>query len=205
MFAERREKPITPTKTTSDSNSKKHKCPHCPRLFVSKTGLGSHLRSHGIQGSAKSTVAARLAKEQAAPTSAPQPPAPLLIICPDCPEKFLNTRMLGLHRRHHHGVVSPTADLRALKKQQKELAGKPSTPAERSDPVNVTKRSSLKHSNAVEGGNHASPNPSLDPIAYAICIGSLKEFCRHFAEEHDVPTRQFTRQCAELFYRQTLR
>jgi hypothetical protein len=106
--------------------------------------------------------------------------------------------VLGLHRRHTHGVISPAklkAQAVAEKKQQLALT-------ERTQSVN-DKISSP--SSRGEGGENAASSPSFDPIAYALAIGSLKEFCRHFAEEHGIPTRQFTRQCAELFFRETRR
>jgi hypothetical protein len=106
--------------------------------------------------------------------------------------------VLGLHRRHTHGVISPAklkAQAVAEKKQQLALT-------ERTQSVN-DKISSP--SSRGEGGENAASSPSFDPIAYALAIGSLKEFCRHFAEEHGIPTRDFTRQCAELFLREARR
>jgi hypothetical protein len=80
-----KEKNRTVRRTTTDTKSKSHKCPHCPRLVVSKTGLGSH----GIQGSAYSRLRARQLKQEAVAITAlslrppTDQPADLPIICPD--------------------------------------------------------------------------------------------------------------------------
>jgi len=132
-------------------------------------------------------LAARKKKEKVDAVQAAPPPASSseksgLLICPECSDPFQNARNLGQHRWHRHGVVSPVKLKAMAQAEQKQLQ-----PTERMQPVNDKKLRSTSHSGAVEGGNHAAAVASLDPIAYALAIGSIKEFCRHFAEEHGNP------------------
>jgi ribosomal protein L37AE/L43A len=73
----------------------KHQCPKCDRMFVSRTGLGSHLRTHGINGTSKTSIAAKAKK---AATDRLQ--------CPDCPRDFKNKMGLAIHRSAAHNPQS---------------------------------------------------------------------------------------------------
>jgi hypothetical protein len=45
-------------------------CPHCPKTFKAKTGLGSHLRTHGVAGTSPTTVKYREQRDARAARSA---------------------------------------------------------------------------------------------------------------------------------------
>ena len=78
----------------------KHQCPKCERMFVSKTGLGSHLRTHGIHGKSKSAIAARKA----------------WVKCPDCNFATKNPRAMTIH---HDLVHKPKRGRPPLKRRNK--------------------------------------------------------------------------------------
>jgi hypothetical protein len=202
--------------------SAKFKCPQCPKTFAAKTGLGSHLRTHGIAGQSKTAVASRAKlgvqrpletapPPEAPPTAAAGSPSGPPYLCPECKDPFNSPAQLGRHRRFKHGVVgrfaqqaidAATAALAPRKRgrPRKSVVDNQSTqlqPVER-----VPQNHEQRHVNS--NGHEASP-AALDPIAYALTIGSIKEFCRRAAEEHGIPTREFTRQCAELFLREARR
>lgn len=48
------------------------KCPHCPRTFKAKTGLGSHMRVHGVKGSSPTTLNYRKQKQRDTKPSTPR-------------------------------------------------------------------------------------------------------------------------------------
>jgi uncharacterized C2H2 Zn-finger protein len=256
----------------------KLKCPHCPRTFKRGTGLGSHLRTHGIEGTAKSTLAHHRKKleepvvpgepfkcqqcpttyrtraglgshmrsahgiagrdsfatppnivfssdadqtEQQAeavlspssqdndaavfiPTKQIQGPP---FVCPECKDDSFTTRAhLGRHRRNAHAIEGIAAKYSKKVKQELEepepkRRGRP--PGSRNQSTELQLERTLSH-NAHSSNGH-QVHAALDPTPFALTVGSIKEFCRHAAEEHDIPTRQFTRLCAELFFAQTRR
>lgn len=129
--------------------------------------------------------------------------------CPDCKQTFPNNATLGRHRRFKHGILGKAA----VKAKEEAEAAAAEAPKRRGRPLgsktnsNATQLQTIEraspHVQKFDNGNE--DHATLNPLAYAVAVGSIQEFCRHFAEEHDIPTRQFTRQCAELFLRQTRR
>jgi hypothetical protein len=118
--------------------------------------------------------------------------------CPECKaqgvvRKFNMPHTLANHRRAAHQVKSQN-QLDNERKQQKKLAkiGVPVVPEV-----------------AMEKENHEPPTiearQQIDPIIFALTVGRVKELCRHIAEEHDVPTRLFTRQFSQLFLQEARR
>lgn len=115
------------------------------------------------------------------------------LACPECGrDDFNDTKHLGRHRRFEHKVIGRAA--RAMMKKM--------TAIERTIPSNETSSSSTGSTAA------APPAPSpeaIQAVTYALAVGAVKEFCRHHAEEHGIPSREFTRRFAELFLRETRR
>jgi predicted RNA-binding Zn-ribbon protein involved in translation (DUF1610 family) len=190
--------------------SSKHKCPECPKEFLKRTGLGSHLRSaHGIIGSSSTAVAMRLVKaaENGKETQSSTKTSGELVTaagtktfqCPECGQVKKNAAELGKHRRFKHGVLGREAAKNQLAKSS-HPEGLERNEKRRS--IGNQTVSSNQPSHIAYDGSRA---PALDPIAYALAVGSLKEFCRNAAEEHGIPSREFTRHCAELLLREARR
>lgn len=209
---------MTSKKADDKSSDTPFKCPDCPATFKLPTGLGIHRRmKHGIMGSAPSTLAARQ-KVEAGKAALKKLPAPVSLAasatkpttkkvtkhggesgkfqCPECPMSFTYARVLGKHRAAKHGVAgaSKSALLKQRHNLERHTTNGHSTALETLPPPDPANHSANPHSAA-----------SLDPLAYAIAVGSVKEFCRNFAEEHGIVTKQFTRQFAELFLREARR
>jgi uncharacterized C2H2 Zn-finger protein len=190
--------------------SSKHKCPECPKEFLKRTGLGSHLRSaHGIMGTSSTAVAMRIAKAaengmqtQTLRKTSGEPAAAgtTTFQCPECDEVKKNAAELGKHRRFKHGVLGREAAKNQLAKSSHPEGLERKNEKRRS--IGNQTDSSNQPSHVTYDGSRA---PSLDPIAYALAVGSLKEFCRNAAEEHGIPSREFTRHCAELLLREARR
>ncbi len=167
----------------SDKNDQEaHKCPECERTFAYAKALGSHrLRVHGVPGS--SAGATRKRELSATETSE--------ITCPECSLPMKSKIELGKHLQRKHGVPGKSTQKRLAKQNQLALH----KPSERESHHEQIDRPSAKEFSS----------PAIDPIAFALAVGQVKEFCRSFAEEHDLPTRLFTRQFAELFLREARR
>jgi uncharacterized C2H2 Zn-finger protein len=217
--------------TTTAEKPKIYKCPDCDAAFDRAPSLGNHRRAkHGIAGSsatATKTLAAR--RTAVGDPSKPFPCADCSLTfatetglamhrgklhkiapelpfkCPECPRSFGRAVELGNHLRTH-GVLGTTAKAVQLRaetaaKKRLSLSVEPVSITTTEQPAANDERQIAnvkKSSRVVEG-------PPVDVIAYALAVGSIKEFCRNFAEEHGIPTREFTRQCAELFYREARR
>jgi len=219
----------------------KHKCPKCDKTFLSATGLGSHMRTHGIAGSSASTLAAKKNPPKSVPSAdgtfqcpvcpktfdtkqglsghmgahSSKPPkaersqnphkSTDKIECPECGNSFKGKIALANHRWRTHQVKSQNqldrdrAAARLAVNDDVALAVSPAV-----DPTPKPERQSVhvKRNNGVVETPHSL---EIDPFAFAIAVGQVKELCRNIAEEHDVPSKQFTRQFAELFLRQTRR
>jgi hypothetical protein len=131
--------------------------------------------------------------------------------CPDCSNSYDRASALGNHRRSHgYRGTHPES----VKSRSQTLAKKRLAEAINTEPVSLitTDQPAENGERQVSNGNGkrvsratAVEVPPVDFIAYALTVGSLKEFCRNSAEEHGIPSREFTRQCAELFYRETRR
>ncbi len=80
-------------------------CPHCERTFKSTTGLGSHLRTHGIAGSSKATLDYHAAKKSANGAMWAFKQKDGQYKCPECKELFSHPGALGSHRRLKHDVA----------------------------------------------------------------------------------------------------
>lgn len=221
------ERMTTSQKTKDASVDRPFKCPDCDATFLKATGLGSHRRMHGYVGTAPTSVkqrekaeaakkalkkAERAASHQAKSTSQLSIEAAAHISkpnltkkgtvansgefqCPECDRTFKYARVLGKHRSAAHDVPGKTSAQYQQSKQNKlerQIHGKNGhdTSLETLSPTTVT-----------TAGNP----PAIDPLAYAVALGSVKEYCRHFADEHGIPTRYFTRQFAELFLREARR
>lgn len=110
--------------------------------------------------------------------------------CPECRRECANKRTLANHRQAAHGVPSQNSIYKqkiAAKQAARELAITP-------------KEEYVVHEKVQGPGN-------IDPIIFVLTetVGQVKELCRHIAEEHGVPRREFTRQFAEIFRDQTRR
>jgi uncharacterized C2H2 Zn-finger protein len=208
----------TITKTTE----KRLQCPRCPRTFQRATGLGSHMRSaHGVVGNSPTTLAARNKSNGHDEPRSPDPasvappeletPDPALT-CPECQATgtvatFPSTRELGKHRRFKHGVIG------RITQKTRDRAGVGSlnltVPDHRLPTIERSTHNYAARSqnDALTPKGETQPNgfAVIDPLALALAVGSVQEFCRHLAEEHDTPARQFTRHVAELLLRQTRR
>jgi len=208
------------TTTTKTETKRTFKCPKCHREFSAGPGLGSHLRTvHGIIGTSKSTLSYRKKQKQAndtakaadVPSRSPDPqivagntkPAvsPAALDCPECKAEgitasFSDAKNLGRHRRFKHGVIGRSAVKAALR----VTAGAGSFNTERTlvpyAGRTQNQLTTIRNHEEIQNGF------AIDPIALALAVGNLEEFCRHFAQEHDVPARQFTRHVAQLLLRQ---
>jgi hypothetical protein len=104
---------------TIKTSKGKLKCPHCSRTFARATGLGSHLRTHGIKGSSKSVLALKkklgtlkkkLGRPKGSKTQSKETklvkPAPALNVCTLCnpPKTMVNYKGLAIHQAQVHGV-----------------------------------------------------------------------------------------------------
>jgi uncharacterized C2H2 Zn-finger protein len=186
-----------------------HKCPDCPRMFASRTGLGSHRRSaHGIEGQSKSTLAARAAKpareKPAKPLSeykrlklhlqemkAPENPAPNQ--CPLCGYQTKSKGGLSLHinTSHAQAKAGERKAERSGKKQRREI--------ERTQ-TQVIVASSNGHEENWQGHTDGIPEALI-----AVTSGRFQELCRSVAYEHDLPPRLFAARVAAFVYGTTLR
>jgi hypothetical protein len=183
------------------------------------------MRTHGVEGKAPSTLAARakaaakkaghvislpepipIEAEAASPETGEAKPKRKKVrkgkhVCPECGEVFSYAQVLSRHRRYDHDVIGPNAaPLKSSKSpepQPLQLATQP--------PKGVSHAKSNKPSRESRVVALEAQDNSLDPLTYALAVGQLKELCRHIAEEHDQPTRLFTRQLAELFLREARR
>lgn len=201
----------------------KFACPHCSRRFQRAAGLGSHLRTHGLVGSAPSTLAWRKQKEMSkAPedtpvvnpspevvvASSPAVAAPGAFACPECAsagksEQFPNAAILGHHRRFKHGIMGKLAIKAREQAARRDLVSSDSIPERRHPQSHDT------HPNGIIPISTAIPTHEntiqFDPLAVALAVGRVQEFCSNFAEEHDYAPRTFTRSVAQLLLSQARR
>ncbi|HTF61199.1 MAG TPA: hypothetical protein VK638_00660 [Edaphobacter sp.] len=201
------------------------KCPKCDRTFLAGPGLGSHMKTaHGIPGKALSTLHARRKKmdpvqemlptlEEEAPTVPETEEGSLpekKLVCPECGQGFngpQGPQALGRHRRSSHGVIGRyTKENIAAGVGVPKKRGRPRKEENQPTQLQPASPERLHHAQRHDSNNgEVHQPPALDYIAYALAVGGLKEFCRNFAESHGLPTREFTKQCAELFLRETRR
>jgi hypothetical protein len=185
---------------TTTTRKKKFKCPECPRVFAAPTGLGSHMRTHGVAGNSPASLAARRAKakRQSEPEPKPIPPPAMdeSLICPECREQgitltFDNKLRLGHHRHQEHHVIG-ASKLKMLARLQRQQEGTNGHAIAKIEPPRFPDR-------------NPGEAQAFDPIALALAVGSVKEFCRNFSEEHEYVTKHFTRSVAQLLLRQASR
>lgn len=163
-----------------------YSCPDCRKVFKYPTGFGKHRQTaHGISGSSNSALAVR--------QSASENPKPKFkdgfFHCPECKFKHTKAVVIGTHRRSKHGIAGKSAGTVPAKRQ-----------------LTLTNGGKTPHENGLAIQTHDDDSQvAYDPVPYAIAVGSVKEFCRNFAEEHGLVTRVFTRQFAELFLRSARR
>jgi hypothetical protein len=156
----------------------RHKCQFCSERYETERGLNIHVgRMH----------------PNASTSSLAVPP------CPECGrDDFKRNADLGRHRRFTHNIRGTSHDR------------KTTHALERTPQANEAGSRKI-HSGANQPTlpNTEAPTPTaaetFNAVTYAIALGAVKEFCRHHAEEHGIPTRQFTRQFAELFFREARR
>lgn len=191
------------------------KCPKCKLPFIGKIALRHHLKNHSeykkrsldhkhvlvskikpnAQGKFHCPKCDKVfdtshqltghQRKHSALLGKPAPTGPPFL-CPECTKPYNKRSALGIHRRAAHGVLG-----KAHQPSARQLAQQSKTSIE------------VVHAKRSQGPEAFSPEvPTADPLAFAIAIGSVTEFCRNFAEEHAYPARQFTRQFAELFLRQ---
>jgi len=129
--------------------------------------------------------------------------------CPECgQDNFISAAHLGRHRRYSHGIIGrfTKENIKAAGVEVEQKVGKkrgrPRKDENQSTQLQPAERAIPHYEQRHDSNNEAN---SFDPLAYALTIGSLKEFCRRAAEEHGIPTKEFTRQCAELFLREARR
>jgi hypothetical protein len=77
---------------TIKTSKGKLKCPHCPKTFLRATGLGSHMRTHGIKGNSKSVLALREKMQ----------PKPRKGYCEPCNKTFKGRAGLAIHNAQVH-------------------------------------------------------------------------------------------------------
>jgi len=152
-------------------------CSICPDRFAGERGLNIHV--------------ARMHRNSQPAT----PSTELTLVCRECgQDDFKSPAHLGRHRRFKHHI-SGTAH---QKKSSTSLETVPNHESATSTQTNGTDP-------AQQYSSPASVSAALSAVAHALAIGSVKEFLRHFAEEHGYITKQFTRECAELLLRETRR
>lgn len=194
-------------------------CPKCGKPCKGEFGLTMHMLT--AHKEAKASKPAPKAASKKASKAAPPPkavkkapvkvtlpapvPVPVNLVpedappvsdkkvypCPDCPKVYKYPTALGLHRKKVHGISGSSKSAMALHKQKSNIPQGGVVEDERSSAAINPKAKDFQ-----------APG---DPLAYAICLGSVKEQCRRFAEEHGIPTREFTRGLAELFLREARR
>lgn len=130
-------------------------------------------------------------------------------VCPECKEDTFTSRAhLGRHRRWRHGVLGKHTKQAVangdVEVPEPRRRGRPLGSRKQSTDIQLVERTNNAHVTNPSSNGH-QVHASLDPLAYALAIGSVKEFCRNFAEEHGIPTREFTRQFSELFLREARR
>jgi hypothetical protein len=161
----------------------KYHCPDCLREFAYPTAFGRHRQiAHGVPGS---KAGVKVDADPAKPKFKNG-----FYRCPECSFKHVKAVVVGTHRRSKHGIQGRSAGAVAARNQL-------------SLPTNGGKTHEI--SRTVETQTHTNGEAAYDPIPYALAVGSIKEFCRNFAEEHGLVTRVFTRQLAELFLREARR
>lgn len=166
---------------------KAFKCTQCDASYDTKTQLSGHMRKHSTKPKKAKQKVGKNSRYDYTP-----------IECPECGRMCLGKNSLGKHRGAAHGVISKS-QLEQKQREQRLAVSKP-TPTQLARTNHEEKQPSTH-----ERKGHVIPNGAIDPLIFALAIGQAKEFCRHIAEEHDVPTRLFTREFAELFLRQTRR
>jgi hypothetical protein len=114
--------------------------------------------------------------------------------CTECERKFDRASALGNHMRGH-GIKSK-AELHREKMAKRN-------PGSQQIQVATSASTERVMTSYEQAGKERTS--TIDPLLYAITLGQIKELCRRIAEEHDVPTKLFTRQFAELFLRETRR
>jgi uncharacterized C2H2 Zn-finger protein len=171
-------------------------CPECSNVYKFAKGLGVHRnKAHGVPGTSTSAVNDRKRKERQSLDKAPANGRGKFP-CPECEEVFVFARTLAKHRIARHGAAPSPQSVKAKANRLARLSngsgngtGVPHAPTSLS---------------VIEGSGHSKALAG-DPFLYAVAIGSIKEYCRNLAEEHDIPARQFARGVAELFRDQARR
>lgn len=168
-------------------------CPYCPYdTAKSEYGLNIHIgRVHKAQANKHRSARIPFTRTRRHTSTA------LAITCPECKEGgFKSKAHLGRHRRKDHHIPGREAQ-RALNKSNQTSLER--SPADASSAFSQSEQPQLSSSSTV------SSDVVLRAVTQAIAVGSVKELCRNFAEEHGYPTKQFTREFAELFLREAFR
>jgi hypothetical protein len=178
-------------------------CPDCDKKFKRAVLLGVHRRFiHKTLGTSWNSVQRRQKLGQKADSSgataeipvqaAPTSSSTGIVSCQDCPAQFPSVRSLNIHRGRAH-KTSPIGQ--AIVPQPSKGGIPHGSNGSRIAPTD-------QQQDSADQITAAQVNAA---IQHALTVGSLKELCRNVAEEQGYAARQFTRDCAELFYRQTRR
>lgn len=180
----------------------KYPCTQCDKTFETPAARGSHMRIiHGVAGTSYDSKEKREKREalKESKDSSPIKCAEMSdryteLRCPDCDLAFKGKAALSNHRRAQHGLPrSQEAERRAKYKTKSDEITVPAVISPEGNSIDKRKpEPEVSHS-------------QIDTLLFAFAVGQIKEQCRRIAEEHDVPTKLFTRQFAELFLREARR
>ncbi len=153
-------------------------CPECGRDdFTTPTGLGAHRKSiHHVAG--KSTTAV---KERANKLAHKKAKTKQSFPCEFCGREF---PILSAKNRHRN------------KEHQAELQN-PSTQLTTTQPGEQTNGNSKRRTLSRQAEDYIDPRITAEIIAYT--VGKIESVAARIAEENDLPSKQFTRRCAEYF------
>jgi hypothetical protein len=148
-------------------------------------------------------VPLEIASRPVEPTVVPVSAAEKTFPCPECGKEYRFPTALGLHRRKAHGIIGSSHSVVSTQKRKASQIQAAVTALSQPSTQRSVNNDEISNTTVTTKGKDIQV-PG-DPIAYAICLGAIKEQCRHFAEEHGIPTREFTRGLAELFLREARR
>lgn len=202
-------------------------CPYCPKQVLGVSSVKMHITTKHPDKPMPETFSP--ADLQHPPTSPDghiiskhvQPDEHGNLPCPECKELIPhakhkpNYKRLGRHRRFAHNIIGfkhfnetpkqTSNGKRAANGSAKTFPSGRRIGRPRKSQSTERGLIHVPHSPVIEIAATTESALSQGDIAYALAVGSIKEFCRNFAEEHDIPTKLFTRSVAELFLRQARR
>jgi hypothetical protein len=177
-----------------------HKCPHCNHApFISRTGLGSHLRAkHNIIGTAKSSVEAR-AKNNALVKPLDAPTASQVYNCPQCDHKPFTLRgTFAKHLRHLHQT--------SIKELKNPPVRKPYT--KRGTTIEQPTKAltiETRNGNHPQASHDSANGYAIPEGTLALALGRFQGFSVAMATEFDLPPKLFTTELARLIYHASVR